>query len=167
MWHSRPPKEITYKPQLISIAVSTKCFAPGHIYRHKLIEKIIQYKLPIDIYGHGSNLYSYNRVKGSFNDDEPYHSYLFSICIENHICNHYFSEKIVTPLLYNCMPIYLGCKNIDKYFDNIIKLKGNEDIDILLLIEIIKNPENYYKPTYNKKNIKKVNLIENIETLYS
>ena len=105
MWHSRPPKEITYKPQLISIAVSTKCFAPGHIYRHKLIEKIIQYKLPIDIYGHGSNLYSYNRVKGSFNDDEPYHSYLFSICIENHICNHYFSEKIVTPLLYNCMPL--------------------------------------------------------------
>jgi hypothetical protein len=166
MWHSRPPKEITHKPQLMSIAVSTKRFAPGHIYRHKLIEKIIQYQLPIDIYGHGSNLYSYNRVKGSFNDAEPYDSYLYSICIENHICSHYFSEKIVTPLLYNCMPIYLGCKNIDSYFDNIIKLAGNEDTDILLLIEIIRNPLKYYKPTYNEKNIKKVNLIENIETLY-
>jgi len=166
MWHSRPPKEITHKPQLMSIAVSTKRFAPGHIYRHKLIEKIIQYQLPIDIYGHGSNLYSYNRVKGSFNDAEPYDSYLYSICIENHICSHYFSEKIVTPLLYNCMPIYLGCKNIDSYFDNIIKLTGNEDTDILLLIEIIRNPLKYYKPTYNEKNIKKVNLIENIETLY-
>jgi hypothetical protein len=167
MWHSRPSKEITYKPQLISIAVSTKRFAPGHIYRHKLIEKIIQYQLPIDIYGHGSKMYSYNRVKGSFNDAEPYDSYLFSICIENHICNHYFSEKIVTPLLYNCMPIYLGCKNIDDYFENIIKLKGNEDTDILLLIEIIRNPTKYYNPTYNEKNIKKVNLIENIENLYS
>jgi hypothetical protein len=167
MWHSRPPKEITYKPQLMSIAVSKKRLAPGHIYRHKLIEKIIQYQLPIDIYGHGSNLYSYNRVKGSFNDAEPYDPYLFSICIENHECNHYFSEKIVTPLLYNCMPIYLGCKNIDSYFDNIIKLTGNEDTDILLLIEIIKNPENYYKSTYNEKNIKKVNLIENIVSLYS
>lgn len=166
MWHSRPPKEITYKPQLMSIAVSTKRFAPGHIYRHNLIEKIIEYNLPIDIYGHGSSLYSYDKVKGSFNDDEPYEPYLFSICIENYICNHYFSEKIVTPLLYNCMPIYLGCKNIDDYFDDIVKLTGNIDKDILLLQEIIRNPKKYYKPTYNEKNMKKVNLIQNIETLY-
>ena len=167
MWHSRPPKEIKNKPELMSICVSTKRFAPGHMYRHNLIEKIIQYNLPIDIYGHGSTFYSYDRIKGSFNDTEPYESYLFSICIENHECNHYFSEKIVTPLLYNCMPIYLGCKNIDSYFDDIIKLNGNVDNDILLLVEIIKNPEKYYKPTYNEKNIKKVNLIENIEKLYS
>ena len=166
MWHSRPPKEITYKPQLMSISVSTKRFAPGHIYRHNLIEKIIEYNLPIDIYGHGSSLYSYDKVKGSFNDDEPYEPYLFSICIENYICNHYFSEKIVTPLLYNCMPIYLGCKNIDDYFDDIVKLTGNIDKDILLLQEIIRNPKKYYKPTYNEKNMKKVNLIQNIETLY-
>jgi hypothetical protein len=65
------------------------------------------------------------------------------------------------------MPIYLGCKNIDNYFDDIIKITGNIDKDILLLTEIIKNPEKYYKSTYNEKNIKKVNLIENIETLYS
>jgi hypothetical protein len=35
MWHSRPPKEITFKPNLMSIVVSEKQFAPGHIYRHK------------------------------------------------------------------------------------------------------------------------------------
>jgi len=167
MWHSRPPKEITYKPKIMSIAVSNKRSAPGHIYRHNIIEKIIQHNLPIDIYGHGSSLYSYETVKGSFQDAEPYESYLFSICIENYECNHYFSEKIITPLLYNCMPIYLGCKNIDNYFDDIIKITGNIDKDILLLTEIIKNPEKYYKSTYNEKNIKKVNLIENIETLYS
>jgi len=167
MWHSRPPKEITYKPKLMSIVVSEKQFAPGHIYRHKLIESIINSRLPIDIYGHGSKKYSYDRIKGSFNDAEPYENYLFSICIENYECNHYFSEKIITPLMYNCMPIYLGCRNIDTYFDNIIKLTGNIDIDILLIENIIINPSNYYKKTYNEKNIKKVNLIENIETLYS
>lgn len=167
MWHSRPPKAITDKPNLMSIVVSEKQFAPGHIYRHKLVEQIIRNKLPIDIYGRGSNKYSYSRTKGGFNDAEPYESYLFSVCIENFQCNHYFSEKIITPLLYNCMPVYLGCKNIDKYFDNMINLSGNIDNDILLLTEIIKNPESYYKPTYNQKNIKTVNLLENVVDLYS
>jgi len=167
MWHSRPPKEIINKSELISIVVSQKKSAPGHIYRHKLIEQIINFNLPIDIYGHGSKNYSYNRIKGSFNNAEPYENYLYSICIENYQCNHYFSEKIITPLMYNCKPIYLGCKNIDMYFDNIFKLSGNINEDLLLLINIIKNPTQYYKPTYNEKNIKTVNLIENIERLYS
>lgn len=167
MWHSRPIKEIVNKPNLMSIVVSNKRYAPGHIYRHILIDQIIKLGLPIDIYGNGSNLYSYNRVKGSFNDVEPYENYLYSICIENYECNHYFSEKIITPLMYNCMPIYIGCKNIASYFDNIIKLTGNVEQDILILINIISNPTKYYTPTYNEKNIKTVNLIENVEKLYS
>ena len=167
MWHSRPRKEIVDKPNIMSIVVSKKQSAPGHMYRHVLIEQIIKLGLPIDIYGHGSNLYSYNRIKGSFNDAEPYEKYLYSICIENYQCNHYFSEKIITPLMYNCMPIYIGCKNIDTYFDNIIKLTGNIDEDMLLLIKIITKPFQYYTPTYNEKNIKTVNLIENVEKLYS
>lgn len=167
MWHSRPQKEITCKTQLMSIIVSNKRLAPGHIYRHKLIEQIIELKLPIDIYGYGSTEYRDDRVKGKFNDVEPYEKYLYSICIENYQCNHYFSEKIITPLLYNCKPIYLGCKNIDQYFDNIIKLSGIIEFDILLIKNILQNPNNYYTPTYNQKNIKTVNLIENVEKLYS
>lgn len=167
MWHSRPPKEITIKEKIMSIVVSNKRFAPGHIYRHQLIEKIIKYKLPIDIYGHGSSQYSYSNVKGPFDDVEPYDNYLFSICIENFNSNHYFSEKIITPLLYNCTPIYNGCNNIDKYFDDIIKLTGAIDTDIQILINILKEPYKYYKATYNDKNKKTVNLIENIESLFS
>ena len=167
MWHSRPPKEITDKPNIMSIVVSSKRYAPGHIYRHSLIEKIIELNLPIDIYGHGSKQYSYNTIKGSFDDAEPYETYLYSICIENYQCNHYFSEKIITSLLHNCMPIYLGCKNINSYFDDIINLTGNINEDIKLIIKILSNPGQYYKPTYNEKNLKTVNLIENIEKLYS
>ena len=177
MWHSRPAKEITHKPNLMSIVISNKRFAPGHIYRHTLIEKIIELNLPIDIYGHGSNEYSkyeinglnysFDRIKGPFEEVEPYESYLYSICIENYQCNHYFSEKIITPLLHNCLPVYLGCKNIDSYFDDIISLSGDINKDILLIINIIRNPLKYYDSTYNEKNIKSVNLIENIEKLYS
>ena len=168
MWHSRPPKEITYKPKLMSIVVSKKQFAPGHQYRHHLIDAIIQHNLPIDIFGHGSSMYHYDdRIKGSFTDAEPYEDYLFSICIENHQCNHYFSEKIITPLLYNCMPVYLGCKNIDSYIDDIIKLSGDINNDIILLRNILQNPNANYKKTYTEKNIKAVNLLQNVENLFA
>lgn len=168
MWHSRPPSEITVKPYLMSIVVSKKKSAPGHIYRHKLIEKIIELGLPIDIYGYGSDMYSYNnRIKGSFNDAEPYEKYQFTICIENFVSNHYFSEKIITPVLYNCRPIYLGCKNINSYLNNVINLSGDIDKDVLLINKILTNKNDYYKKTYNAQNIKKVNLIQNIEGIFS
>ena len=70
-------------------------------------------------------------------------------------------------MLYNCNPVYFGCKNIDEYFDNVIKLTGKFNVDILLITNIIREPFKYYKKTYNNKNIKRVNLIDNIEKLYS
>lgn len=165
MWHSRPPREITTKNYLMSIIVSEKEFAPGHIYRHNLVKKIIDLNLPIDIYGRGSNKYKYNKIKGKFNDYEPYESYFYSICIENYVSNHYFSEKIITPLMYNCMPIYLGCKNINEYVDNVITIEGNVEKDILTILKIIENPELYYKKTYTERNIKAVNLIQNLPNI--
>ena len=126
MWYSNPKRDIVTKTKLMSIVVSEKHWAPGHAYRHTLIEKIIEANLPIDIYGKGSMKYSHksNNVKGEFNDAEPYENYMYSICIENFTSNHYFSEKIMSPLLHNCMPIYLGCKQIHEYFDDILLLSG-------------------------------------------
>jgi len=166
MWHSRPPKEITNKNKLMSIIVSEKLFAPGHLYRHQLVKEIIKYNLPIDIFGRGSKNYNYNRVIGEFQDAEPYNDYLFSICIENYVCNDYFSEKIITPLMYNCMPIYLGCKNIDNYVENVIKLNNNIVDDLVTIIQIINEPNKYYELTYTDKNIKAVNLIANLPTIF-
>jgi hypothetical protein len=166
MWHSRPPQEIVNKTKLMSVIVSEKQFAPGHIYRHKLVEQIIQHNLPIDIYGRGSLNYKYNRVMGKFEDAEPFENYHFSICIENYCCNHYFSEKIITPLMYNCNPVYIGCKNIDSYVENVIKLNGNIQEDLNTIITIINNPQLYYKKTYTEKNIKAVNFIQNIENIF-
>jgi len=168
LWHITPPQNIiTSKPKIMSIVVSQKRQAPGHIYRHELIEQIIKNNLPIDIYGYGSEQYSHaNHIKGKFDEAEPYMDYLFSICIENFQTNHYFSEKIISPILTNCNPIYLGCRNIDSYFDDVIKLSGNVEKDILLLKKILKKPNNYFNPVYNKKHLKKINLIENIEDIF-
>ena len=167
MWHSRPPREISFKNKLMSIIVSEKQFAPGHIYRHQLVKKIIELNLPIDIYGRGSTQYKYNRVMGNFvHDAEPFETYSFSICIENFDCNHYFSEKVITPLMYNCMPIYLGCKNLNNYLENFVILGGNIQKDIQIIMKIIENPNLYYKKTYTDKNIKAVNFIENLPNIF-
>lgn len=156
------------KNKFMSIMISQKEFAPGHIYRHRLVEAILRTELPIDIYGRGCYKYNDPRIKGAFDKYEPYLDYDFHIAIENYQCNHYFSEKIINTLLAETTPIYLGCKNIDKYFkDDIIKLTGNLDIDMNTLHMIYFSPETY------KKNINvsliddKVNLLKNIQQLFA
>ena len=143
-------KELKPKNNIMSIMISQKLHQPGHKYRHALANAILKTNLPIDIYGRGCgfDLYDQNdsRLKGKFDRYEPYDGYLFHICIENVISNHYFSEKIINPLLTKTTPIYLGCKNIYNYFPNcVIYLTGNVETDMLLLTDIMKNPFNYNK----------------------
>jgi hypothetical protein len=166
MWHSPNQKNITFKPNLMSIVLSDKNYAPGHKYRHEIVKYIINHKLPIDIYGYGSNMYQYDRIKGSFEGSEPYETYMFSICIENFQCKHYFSEKIIDPMLLNCNPIYLGCENIDSYLENIIHLTNDFEKDIELIIKILKNPNFFYRKTYTLKNKNSVNLIHQLPHLF-
>lgn len=165
IWYSPNQKNVTFKPNLMSIVLSDKDYAPGHIYRHDIVKYIIHHKLPIDIYGYGSSMYSYDRVKGSFEGSEPYENYMFSICIENFQSKHYFSEKVIDPLLLNCNPIYLGCENIDSYLENIISLSGDLQKDMKLILKILKNPYFYFKKTYTLKNKNNINLIHQLPTL--
>ena len=169
MWHGNPHCDLKNKPKIMSLIVSNKRIAPGHIYRHNLIEKIIEKNLPIDIYGNGSKQYNYDFVKGPFDGEIPYEEYKFTISIENYSCNDYISEKFMSPLLHNCKPIYLGCKKIKKYFNekDYISLSGNVDEDIDLLIKILDSPERYYSKTFTQKNRKTVNFIENVENIFT
>lgn len=170
MWFANPKREIPLreKKRVMSIIVSEKKYAPGHIYRHQLVEHIIRNRLPIDIYGRGSHLYKSddNRIKGEFHDESPYQNYMFSVCIENFRNPHYFSEKIMSPIMYNCMPLYWGCKNIFYYFDEVILLTGHVETDIKLLLHVLKDPMKFYKPTYTEKNKKQICLLDQIETLF-
>ena len=90
--------------------------SPGHKYRHILVQNILKSNLPIDIYGNGCKYYNNindPRIKGEFNDTTLFDNYKFHICIENFQTPHYFSEKIMDPLICNSIPIYLGCNNIN------------------------------------------------------
>lgn len=170
MWHCTPLHYIPVKYNPMSIIVTNKIYAPGHIYRHELVEAILNTDLPIDIYGNGCFCYENyqdSRVKGEFKDYEPYENYLFHIAIENYQSNHYFSEKIVNSLLCSTIPIYLGCNNIDHYFPgNIITLSGVMEEDMILLEDILLNSSIYMKNIDVSLIKKKTNLLLNLNDLF-
>ena len=166
------PSPLNFKPSLkfMSIMISQKQVSYGHKYRHELVNAILNTSLPIDIYGRGCGFYNNiidDRIKGIFNSHELYDEYNFTICIENFQSNHYFSEKIINPLLLKTTPIYLGCHNMDKYFPEMyISLSGDITKDMQLLHNIYINPQNYIRkidlPTVDDK----INLIANLPNFF-
>jgi hypothetical protein len=166
------------KINFCSMVISHKNNGLNYNYRHQLVDAILKTNLPIDIYGSGLKYFNHindNRLKfpleGTSDDffgKPPFENYDFHICIENVVSNYYFSEKICNPLLSNSIPIYYGCRNIDKFFDNIIKLTGNIDDDILLLNNIFLNQETFKN---NKKNnyeeiLNKLNLFNHLHNFF-
>ena len=148
----------------MSIMISQKKYAPGHKYRHDIVKRILQSNLPIDIYGKGCTYYKDARIKGEFNDEAiMLESYKFHIAIENHVTNHYFSEKICSPLMLGANPIYLGCSNIDAYFpEMVIKLTGNIDEDMKLIEAVCNSPDKYYKPVDLQTIDANINIIKDL-----
>jgi hypothetical protein len=169
MWHMPPLTYVPKKTKLISITFSEKQQTDGHKYRHKLVQQILRTKLPIDIYGRGCRYYSGDqRIKGEFQELEPYESYSFTICIENQRTSHYFSEKITNPLLCGTIPIYLGCNNIDTYFpEMIIHLTSFLSTDMNIIQTIVENPDKFMNKIDVEFVKEKINLIKNIEKIYS
>jgi hypothetical protein len=129
--------------------------------------------LPIDIYGRICTYLSNNnikdsRVKGEFHEYEPYENYQFHICIENFRTNAYISEKVINPLMTNTVPIYLGCTKIEEHFgDNVIKMSGNLNQDIMLINDIVIHPEKYQKNIDLECIKSKTSLIQNIKEIFA
>lgn len=163
MWHITVPKSIFIKNKCMSIMISDKYFLKGHKYRHLLTQHILKLDLNVDIYGRGCVLYNKlnnSKIKGKFDELEPYENYYFHIAIENTETPHYFSEKITNPLLCNTNVIYLGCNNIHKYFDSsyVSLLDGNINNDINLIKEICENPLKYYKTIEKQQIVDTINI---------
>ena len=173
MWFYPPIKYVNTnksslaKTKIMSIVLSNKCMAPGHVYRHVLVENILKHHLPIDVYGRGAKRYANNAfVKGEFKDVEPYHDYCFTICIENHLSNDYISEKFMNPMMCSCMPVYIGAKNISNYFNHFISLTGDVKTDINILNTILLEPKKYYKNPYTERNVGEINIFEHIRDIF-
>jgi hypothetical protein len=169
--YNAPLPVLRPKTRRMSLMISQKAHQPGHRYRHELAHAILKTDLPIDIYGRGCIFDIYkqgdSRIKGTFEKYELYEDYEFHICIENVQSNHYFSEKIINSLLTNTTPVYLGCKNIDKYFpDKVVHLTGSVENDMKILTDICANPAKYKKTIDVVEIEKKVSLLHNLDRVY-
>jgi hypothetical protein len=115
-----PPKK-----RKISIVASSKKMTDGHKLRHEIITKYGQ-DFDIDVYGQGYSPFS--------DRSDPYLDYEYTIVIENvKYQKHYFTEKLIDPLLLECIPIYWGTSDIGKFFDK----KGIKEFNSLIELEEI------------------------------
>ena len=116
---------------------------PGHKQRMSFLDALrTKFGDEIDVFGHG--------IKPVDDKAEGLLSYQFCICIENSAMNDYWTEKIADSFLSYCVPIYYGCKNINKYFDDLSVIK----IDInnpKQAIRIINNILLYSDKIYTEK----------------
>jgi len=118
--------------------------------REKIVKLVSKYK---NVHCAGDHLNNYPRVPdGSLNKINFLKKYKFNIAVESYEnfngYNGYISEKIYEPMAVNCIPIYYGCAEVKKEFNNLSFLHARDYDDEQLLkkiIEIDKNDDLYYE----------------------
>lgn len=110
--------QIYEKSKLVSTIASDKAFLPGHVRRLQMLNSV---KNRIDVYGTCQKpLFGFETRDTSKGKFDSLKDYAFSIAIENlshEVDDYYFSEKIVDCFITGTVPIYYGCPNIHKFFD--------------------------------------------------
>lgn len=122
-WVDKPYDELlantsTDKPHLLSIIDSGKLGVSGHSKRVEAIDKLHSSDINLHIYGKTTR-YSSEKYLGELPARDKTNGllpYRFNLAIENGQTDLYFSEKFCDPILCNTFPIYLGCKQIDRFF---------------------------------------------------
>ncbi len=128
------------KNKLISVIASSKDFTNGHRKRLKFV-KILQdhFGCDIDIFGRGIN---------GFSDKwDVIAPYKYHIVIENAFYENYFTEKLTDAFLGQSYPIYYGCPNLEKYYDNksYTRIDINEPQKAIEIIEKVMEKNLYEK----------------------
>lgn len=129
------------KTRKMSFLVSSKHFFAGHQLRHRLVRKILQSNLDIDIYGHQlEHMYRDPRVRGTIDDKrKALVPYRFTIAIENVPYPYWVTEKYYDPLMMGCVPIYWGASQINNIFSPHAHINLPLVYDENILFEHIKN----------------------------
>jgi hypothetical protein len=132
------------------------------------VRAILATDLNIDIYGRGCSYYTGDpRIKGQFsNDDELHRVYHFHICIENFQTEAYTSEKYTNAVLWGTTPIYLGAKN-PLFPDYTITLSGDVTKDMALIRDILYHPTQYKRKIDQNVVRPKLNLLKNLDEIFS
>lgn len=129
-WGGRVSEEnYEYKTKLISIVSSDKEMCELHKFRKTLALSFRKDRF-VDCYGTFDS--------GKYVKCNKYlEDYMYHIVIENQISDGYFTEKITNCFKAMTVPVYLGCRDIGKYFneDGIIQIKTASFEDVHKVIK--------------------------------
>ncbi len=123
---------IPEKKFIVSMLSSTKMLCGLHQFRLNLA-KILKQDNELSRHVYIQNTGEY------INTSETLNNYFYSIIIENHITENYFTEKILNCFATGTIPIYFGARQIDYFFDGggILKFHSIETLsNILALISV-------------------------------
>lgn len=99
---------ITPKRKLCSFVSSNKTMCPMHSFRLELARNLSTINNKIDYYGTAFDFFVKSHVY--------LQDYMYSIIIENHIDDLYFTEKILNCFASGTIPIYCGARYISSVF---------------------------------------------------
>ena len=135
------------KQKLISVISSNKIFTRGHKKRVRFLEHLKNaFGDEIDIFGRGIR-----DIEKKWDALAPYK---YHIVLENAAFDDYWTEKLSDSYLAMCYPIYFGCPNISKYFEENMLTKINID-NPSEAVQIIKRCIEEKRFEARKENIRK------------
>jgi hypothetical protein len=128
------------KTKKISIITSNKNFTEGHKKRYEFCLNLKDYfQNEIDLFGRGIQ---------SFEDKwDILAPYKYSICIENDFIQNWVTEKLFDCYLSHTFPIYYGCPNISRFFNekSLQRIDINDIDSSIAIIEHILDDEDHYR----------------------
>ncbi|MBF0227515.1 MAG: hypothetical protein HQK76_18875 [Desulfobacterales bacterium] len=140
------------KNKLISIVSSKKTMCPLHVFRLKLATDLLK-NPKVHVFGLKEWIAIYKTLQ----------EYMFSIVIENDISENYFTEKLLNCFAVGTIPIYIGCPNIENFFNPEGIIRINQGTNISELINKLSSKEYYAKGKAVRENMKIALQYESIE----
>lgn len=152
--------ENDYKKITKNFSVSTVCgfkeITNLHLERKKLFMRQKEIQMPKNFF-----LSKYGGPKVDYNNNIlgdsklPLFESMFHICIENVVKENFFTEKIIDCILTKSIPIYIGCKNIESYFNKNGLITANNINEIIEICNNLTEDDYYKKIKYIEENYEK------------
>lgn len=140
---------INKKDFCVSFIRGNKLLSTGHLLRHQIFNKRDEINIPTDFYS-STDISTFENIKiGKLN---AHKNSMFSLVIENTSHHNYFTEKLTDPIMCNSLPLYWGCTNIEKYYDERGIIKVHSDDHAIEVINTLKESDYYDRIEYIKSN---------------
>lgn len=112
-YHGTYDQVAQHPPENKTALISTVCSSKQqthtlHKYRYQFTQQLKQALPELEIFGHG--------VRYIEHKNEALDSFRYHVAIENHVCQHHWTEKLSDSFLGLCLPFYHGAPNAVEYF---------------------------------------------------